>query len=145
MLRQFSRQGGRGARFAVFAYEGDRNAASGVTVPAPFDDVDAFKAAFRYDEKRQALSYDAEQLSESFGLHAAALVETDASGIARTADGALLETIRFPMAKVTSACVGEGCVFVTTGNLPKSDAEYAATKAGGVFVLRKEYQSNGTF
>ena len=63
----------------------------------------------------------------------------------RTADGALLETIRFPMAKVTSACVGEGCVFVTTGNLPKSDAEYAATKAGGVFVLRKEYQSNGTF
>ena len=62
----------------------------------------------------------------------------------RTADGALLGTIRFPMAKVTSACVGGGCVFVTTGNLPKSDAEYAATKAGGVFALRKESHNNGT-
>ena len=63
----------------------------------------------------------------------------------RTADGALVETIRFPMAKVTSACFGDGCVFVTTGNLPRSDAEYAATKAGGVFALRKENQNNGTF
>ena len=56
----------------------------------------------------------------------------------RTADGALLETIRFPMAKVTSACAVGGRIYVTTGNLPKSDAEYAATKAGGVFVLKKE-------
>ena len=55
----------------------------------------------------------------------------------RTADGALAETILFPMAKVTSACIGNDCVFVTTGNLPKSAAEYAATKAGGVFVLRQ--------
>ncbi|MBQ3747740.1 MAG: SMP-30/gluconolactonase/LRE family protein [Kiritimatiellae bacterium] len=63
----------------------------------------------------------------------------------RTADGALVETIRFPMATVTSACIGEGCVFVTTGNLPRSDAECSATKAGGVFVLRKEEHANGTF
>ena len=63
----------------------------------------------------------------------------------RSSDGRLIEATSFPMAKVTSACIGDLCVFVTTGNLPKSDAEYAATKAGGVFVLRKEYQSNGTF
>jgi len=56
----------------------------------------------------------------------------------RSPDGSLLDVVDFPMAKVTSACAVDGCIYVTTGNLPRSDAEYAATKAGGVFVLRKE-------
>ena len=56
----------------------------------------------------------------------------------RSPDGALLDVVDFPMAKVTSACVVGGRIYVTTGNLPKSGSEYDATKAGGVFVLRKE-------
>lgn len=56
----------------------------------------------------------------------------------RSPDGSLLDVVDFPMAKVTSACVANGNIYVTTGNLPRNDAEYAATKAGGVFVLRKE-------
>ena len=56
----------------------------------------------------------------------------------RSPDGALLDVVDFQMAKVTSACVVGGRIYVTTGNLPKSGSEYDATKAGGVFVLRKE-------
>ena len=56
----------------------------------------------------------------------------------RSPDGSLLDVADFPMAKVTSACAVDGCIYVTTGNLPRSDAEYAATKAGCVFILRKE-------
>jgi len=56
----------------------------------------------------------------------------------RSPDGALLDVVDFPMAKVTSACVVGGRIYVTTGNLPKSGSECDATKAGGVFVLRKE-------
>ena len=55
----------------------------------------------------------------------------------RSSDGALLDVVEFPMAKVTSACAVGGRIYVTTGNLPKSDSEYAATKAGGVFVLKR--------
>ncbi len=55
----------------------------------------------------------------------------------RSADGKMLETFRFPMAKVTSACIGDGHVYVTTGNLPRSEAEREANKAGGVFVIKK--------
>ena len=56
----------------------------------------------------------------------------------RSPDGALLNVFDFPMAKVTSACAAGDRIYVTTGNLPRNDAEYAATKAGGVFVSRKE-------
>ena len=56
----------------------------------------------------------------------------------RSSDGRLIETTSFPMAKVTSACAVGDRIYVTTGNLPKSDSEHDATKAGGVFVLRKE-------
>ena len=56
----------------------------------------------------------------------------------RSSDGRLIETTSFPMAKVTSACAVGDCIYVTTGNLPKSDSEHDATKAGGVFGLRKE-------
>lgn len=56
----------------------------------------------------------------------------------RSPDGSLLDVVDFPMAKVTSACVANGNIYVTTGNLPRNDAEYAATKTGGVFVLRRE-------
>ena len=56
----------------------------------------------------------------------------------RSPDGSLLDVVDFQMAKVTSACVVGGRIYVTTGNLPKSGSEYDATKAGGVFVLRKE-------
>ena len=56
----------------------------------------------------------------------------------RSPDGTLLDVVDFPMAKVTSACAVDGRIYVTTGNLPKSDSEHDATKAGGVFVLRKE-------
>ena len=55
----------------------------------------------------------------------------------RSSDGALLDVVEFPMAKVTSACAVGGRIYVTTGNQPKSDSEYAATKAGGVFVLKR--------
>lgn len=63
----------------------------------------------------------------------------------RSSEGALLETIGFPMAKVTSACFGEDCVYVTTGNLPRDESECVATKAGGVFVLRREKTNHGAF
>jgi sugar lactone lactonase YvrE len=56
----------------------------------------------------------------------------------RSSDGALLDVVEFPMAKVTSACAVGGRIYVTTGNLPKSDSEHDATKAGGVFILKKE-------
>ena len=56
----------------------------------------------------------------------------------RSPEGALLDVADFPMSKVTSACVVGGRIYVTTGNLPKSGSEHDATKAGGVFVLRKE-------
>jgi sugar lactone lactonase YvrE len=56
----------------------------------------------------------------------------------RSPDGRLIETTSFPMAKVTSACAVGGSIYVTTGNLPKSDSEHDATKAGGVFILKKE-------
>ena len=55
----------------------------------------------------------------------------------RSPDGSLLDVVDFPMAKVTSACAVGDRIYVTTGNLPKSGSEYDATKAGGVFVLKK--------
>lgn len=56
----------------------------------------------------------------------------------RSPDGSLLDVVDFQMAKVTSACAVDGCIYVTTGKLPKSSSEHDATKAGGVFVLRRE-------
>jgi sugar lactone lactonase YvrE len=56
----------------------------------------------------------------------------------RSSNGVLLDVVWFPMAKVTSACAVGGSIYVTTGNLPKSDSEHDATKAGGVFILKKE-------
>ena len=56
----------------------------------------------------------------------------------RGADGKLLETIPFPMKKVTSVEVVGNRLFVTTGNKePAAEAYFAATKAGSVFELRK--------
>ena len=54
----------------------------------------------------------------------------------RDAAGRLLETVGFPMKKVTSVEVVGRRIFVTTGN-KESDAEayFAATKAGSVFEL----------
>lgn len=56
----------------------------------------------------------------------------------RGADGKLLETVPFPMKKVTSVEVVGDRLFVTTGNKePDSAAYFAATKAGSVFEVRK--------
>ena len=56
----------------------------------------------------------------------------------RSPEGVLLDVVDFQMAKVTSACAAGDRIYVTTGNLPRNDAEYAVTKAGCVFILRKE-------
>ena len=56
----------------------------------------------------------------------------------RSPEGVLLDVVDFQMAKVTSACAVGDRIYVTTGNLPRNDAEYAVTKAGCVFILRKE-------
>lgn len=56
----------------------------------------------------------------------------------RARDGRLVESIPFPMKKVTSVEVGEGRVFVTTGNKePDAAAYFAATGAGSVFELKQ--------
>ena len=56
----------------------------------------------------------------------------------RGADGKLIETVPFPMKKVTSVEVVGDRLFVTTGNKePDAAAYFAATKAGSVFELRK--------
>lgn len=57
----------------------------------------------------------------------------------RGADGKLIETVPFPMKKVTSVEVVGDRLFVTTGNKePDAAAYFAATKAGSVFELRKQ-------
>ena len=57
----------------------------------------------------------------------------------RGADGKLIETVPFPMKKVTSVEVVGDRLFVTTGNRePDAAAYFAATKAGSVFELRKQ-------
>lgn len=56
----------------------------------------------------------------------------------RAADGRLLESVRFPMKKVTSAEVVGRRVFVTTGNKePDADAYFRTTGAGSVFVIER--------
>ena len=56
----------------------------------------------------------------------------------RAADGRLLDTVAFPMKKVTSAEVVGDRVFVTTGNKePDAAAYFRETKAGAVFSLEK--------
>jgi len=56
----------------------------------------------------------------------------------RAADGRLLETVPFPVKKVTSVEVVGNRVFVTTGNKePAAAAYFAATRAGSVFLLEK--------
>lgn len=56
----------------------------------------------------------------------------------RSADGQLLESVPFPMKKVTSAEVVGRRVFVTTGNKEEDAASYfAATRAGSVFVIER--------
>lgn len=56
----------------------------------------------------------------------------------RAADGSLLETIPFPMKKVTSVEVVGNRLFVTTGNKEAdAPAYFARTKAGSVFEIRK--------
>lgn len=56
----------------------------------------------------------------------------------RAADGRLLETVRFPMKKVTSAEIVGRRVFVTTGNKePDADAYFRTTGAGSVFVIER--------
>lgn len=56
----------------------------------------------------------------------------------RSANGKLLETVPFPMKKVTSVEVVGDRLFVTTGNKePDAAAYFAATKAGAVFEVRK--------
>ena len=56
----------------------------------------------------------------------------------RDIDGRLIETVSFPMKKVTSAEVVGNRIFVTTGN-KEDDAEayFRATGAGGVFVVER--------
>jgi len=56
----------------------------------------------------------------------------------RSGEGRLIESIAFPMKKVTSAEVVGRRVFVTTGNLESDAAAYfAETGAGSVFVLER--------
>lgn len=56
----------------------------------------------------------------------------------RAADGRFLESVAFPMKKVTSVEVGDGRLFVTTANRePDAAACFAATGAGSVFELKK--------
>lgn len=53
----------------------------------------------------------------------------------RGADGRLLETIEFPIAKITSADIFGKRLFVTTANLPFDEKAFSGTYAGGVFEL----------
>lgn len=56
----------------------------------------------------------------------------------RGADGHLIETIAFPMKKVTSAEVVGDRIFVTTGNKePDADSYFKETGAGAVFEIRR--------
>lgn len=57
----------------------------------------------------------------------------------RDASGKLIETVKFPMKKVTSAEVVGTRIFVTTGNKePDAAAYFAATKAGSVFAIERK-------
>ncbi|MGN0852573.1 MAG: SMP-30/gluconolactonase/LRE family protein [Kiritimatiellia bacterium] len=53
----------------------------------------------------------------------------------RSAEGRLLETVEFPIAKITSADVAGNRLFVTTANLPFDETAFAEHAAGGVFEL----------
>ena len=57
----------------------------------------------------------------------------------RSVDGKLVETVTFPMKKVTSAEVVGKRVFVTTGNKePDAAAYFKETKAGSVFMIERK-------
>lgn len=56
----------------------------------------------------------------------------------RAADGRLLETVKFPVEKVSSATVIGDNVYVTTANIPFDQEAFATHHAGCVFSFRKD-------
>ena len=56
----------------------------------------------------------------------------------RSSAGTLMGTIQFPMAKVTSACIGDDSVFVTTASRSERTDNPDTKYAGGVFVIRRD-------